>query len=187
MMSFRHIRALVLVASALVLASRAALPVHMLLPGADGVVYVALCTATGIKQVPLRKGGSGQEQSGGVQGCAHSLCAASLHVSSAARLTEGVGQNFQLEDPPASNPVSVVSDFAYARGPPPGRVWSFGFQVPSALSARPFFMAAAPNFSRTLSMARSAAPLRVPEVSMRSAWSQRESGTRSEMAMPINL
>jgi hypothetical protein len=118
MMSLRHIRALVLVASALVLASRAALPVHMLLPGADGVVYVALCTATGIKQVPVRKGGGGQEPSASFHGCAHSLCAASLHVSSAVRLTEGVWQNFQLADIPGSAPVSVVSDFAYARGPP---------------------------------------------------------------------
>jgi hypothetical protein len=122
MMAFRQIRALVLVASALALASRAAFPVHMLLPGADGIVYMALCTATGIKQVPVRKGSAGQEQSAGIQGCAHSLCAASLHVSSAVRLTQVVWQVLPLVDMPGSVAVSVVSDFAYARGPPFGRV-----------------------------------------------------------------
>ncbi len=139
MMSLRHTRALVLVASALMLASRAALPVHMLLPGADGVVYVALCTATGIKQVPVRKGGAGQEQSAGIQGCAHSLCAASLHVSSAVRLTEAVWQNFQLADILGFAPVSVVSDFAYARGPPFGRVPTFDFSGAVRLERAAFF------------------------------------------------
>ena len=121
MMAFRQIRALVLVASALALASRAAFPVHMLLPGADGIVYVALCTATGIKQVPFRKGGSergSQEPSVGMQGCAHSLCAASLFVSAAVRLPEARLQHSPMAEAAGSVPVVALSDFAYARGPP---------------------------------------------------------------------
>jgi hypothetical protein len=121
MMAFRQIRALVLVASALALASRAAFPVHMLLPGADGIVYVALCTATGIKQVPVRKEGSdrgSQEPSTGMQGCAHSLCAASLLVSATARLPEARWQHSFIAEAAGSVPVVALSDFAYARGPP---------------------------------------------------------------------
>jgi hypothetical protein len=122
MMAFRQIRALVLLASVLALASRAAFPVHMLLPGADGIAYVALCTATGIKQVPVRKEGSdrgSQEPSAGMQGCAHSLCAASLFVSAADRLPESRLQHLLVAEVAGSIPVVALSDFAYARGPPP--------------------------------------------------------------------
>jgi hypothetical protein len=122
MMAYRQIRALVLLASALALASRAAFPMHMLLPGADGVVYVALCTATGIKQVPVRKGGSergSQEPSAGVQGCAHSLCAASLLVAASVRLPEVRWQHSLVAEVALTVPVVALSDFAYARGPPP--------------------------------------------------------------------
>jgi len=128
MRAFRQIRALVLVASALALASRAAFPVHMLMPGADGIVYVALCTATGIKQVPVRKNGSergSQEPSAGMQGCAHSLCAASLLVSVSVRLPEARWQNSLVSEVARAVPVVALSDFAYARGPPPVQVTTF--------------------------------------------------------------
>ena len=124
MMAFRQIRALVLVASALALASRAAFPVHMLMPGADGIVFVALCTATGIKQVPVRKGGSergSQEPSAGMQGCAHSLCAASILVSVSVRLPEARWQHSLVAEASRTVPVVALSDFAYARGPPPAQ------------------------------------------------------------------
>ena len=121
MMAFRQIRALVLLAYALALASRAAFPVHMLMPGADGIVYVALCTAAGIKQVPVRKWGSergSQEPSAGMQGCAHSLCAASLLVSVSVRLPEARWQHSLVAEAARTVPVVALSDFAYARGPP---------------------------------------------------------------------
>jgi hypothetical protein len=122
MVTLGQLRALVLVASALALATRAAFPVHMLLPGADGIVYVALCTATGIKQVPVRKGGSdrgSQEPSAGMQGCAHSLCAASVLVSASVRLPEVRWQHALVAEVARTVPVVGLSDFAYARGPPP--------------------------------------------------------------------
>ena len=128
MMGFRQIRALVLVASALALASRAAFPAHMALPGADGIIYVALCTATGIKQVPVSKGGSdrgSQEPSSGVQGCAHSLCAASLFVSATVRLAEARWQHSLVAEVARTVPVVALSDFAYARGPPPAQDETF--------------------------------------------------------------
>jgi hypothetical protein len=127
MMAFRQIRALVLAASALALASRAAFPVHMLLPGADGIVYVALCTATGIKQVPVRKDGSdrgSQEPSAGMQGCAHFLCAASVPVSASVRLPE-VRWHSLVAEVARTVPVVALSDFAYARGPPPAQDGTF--------------------------------------------------------------
>jgi hypothetical protein len=128
MMAFRQIRALVLLASALALASRAAFPVHMLLPGADGIVYVALCTATGIKQVPVRKEGSdrgSQEPSAGMQGCAHSLCTASVLVSASLRLPEVRWQHALVAEVARTVPVVALSDFAYARGPPPAQDGTF--------------------------------------------------------------
>lgn len=128
MVTLGQFRALVLVASALALASRAAFPVHLPLPGADGIVYVALCTATGIKQVPVPKGGSergSQEPSPGMQGCAHSLCAASLLVSASVRLPEVQWQHSLRAEVARTVPVVALSEFAYARGPPPVQVRTF--------------------------------------------------------------
>jgi hypothetical protein len=121
MPGFRHIRAVILVASALALATRAAFPVHMSLAGADGAIYVAMCTATGIKQVPLRKVDGGQKspgQASGNTGCAHSLCAASVlvcHSVLASGLTE---RHHPLLLPAGAGPDPLQVEFAYARGPP---------------------------------------------------------------------
>lgn len=125
MPGFRHIRAVILVASALALATRAAFPVHLSLAGADGVVYVAMCTATGIKQVPVRKADSGQKspgQASGSMGCAHSLCAASVLVCHSV-LSRALTERHQpLLLQPGVAPSRLQVAFAHARGPPAASV-----------------------------------------------------------------